>query len=233
MLETSTLAAWYGPTQALFDISISVAPGRVLALVGTNGAGKTTTVRAIMGLVRTEGSIKVNGSDISQWPTHRRALGGRIAVVHESLNLFGELTVTENLFLGLKHVPRGRLEEVEEIFPVIAERPKALVGALSGGQRQMVALGKALLSDPSYLLLDEPSLGLSPAMVDVIYRAINEFTKRDVGVLLIEQNIQRAAEAATEIQLISIGRSEPPIPSSDHERVQQLQQLAFGEVEGK
>jgi branched-chain amino acid transport system ATP-binding protein len=233
MLETKALAAWYGPTQAIFDISVSVVPGRVLALVGTNGAGKTTTVRAIMGLVRTKGSIEVNGSDISQWPTHRRASGGRIAVVHESLNLFGELTVMENLFLGIKQIPQARLDEVEEIFPIIAERPKALVGSLSGGQRQMVALGKALLSDPSYLLLDEPSLGLSPAMVDVIYRAIGEFTKRDVGVLLIEQNIQRAALAANEIQLISIGRSEPPIPSNDHERVQRLQQLAFGEVEGK
>jgi branched-chain amino acid transport system ATP-binding protein len=231
MLETQGLAAWYGPTQALFDVSISIEPGRVLALVGTNGAGKTTTVRAIMGLIRSQGAIRVNGQDISNIPTHRRATQGRIAVVHESLNLFGELTITENLYLGLKNVPQERLDEVESIFPIIAERPKALVGSLSGGQRQMVALGKAFLSDPEYLLLDEPSLGLSPAMVDVIYRTIEEFTKRNVGVLLIEQNIQRAASVATEIQLLSIGRSEPPVPSTDRTRVEQLQRVAFGESE--
>jgi len=231
MLETQSLAAWYGPTQALFDVSICVAPGSVLALVGTNGAGKTTTVRAIMGLIRSQGVISVNGQDISHMPTHRRASQGRIAVVHESLNLFGELTITENLFLGLKHVSEERLDEVQNIFPIIAERPKALVGSLSGGQRQMVALGKAFLSDPEYLLLDEPSLGLSPAMVDVIYRTIDEFTARNVGVLLIEQNIQRAASVATDIQLLSIGRSEPPVSSSDQQRVEQLQKLAFGESE--
>lgn len=231
MLETTSLAAWYGPTQALFDVSIKVVPGQVLALVGTNGAGKTTTVRSIMGLIRSSGGISANGTDISQWPTHRRAREGRIAVVHESVNLFGELTITENLMLGLNKVSRERLEEVQDIFPVIAERSKALVGTLSGGQRQMVALGKAFLSDPSYLLLDEPSLGLSPAMVDVIYQTMQEFTARNVGVLLIEQNIQRAASVATDIQLISIGRSESPISASDLERVEKLQQLAFGESE--
>lgn len=231
MLETTSLAAWYGPTQALFDVSIKVVPGQVLALVGTNGAGKTTTVRSIMGLIRSSGGISANGMDISQWPTHRRAREGRIAVVHESVNLFGELTITENLMLGLNKVSRERLEEVQDIFPVIAERSKALVGTLSGGQRQMVALGKAFLSDPSYLLLDEPSLGLSPAMVDVIYQTMQEFTARNVGVLLIEQNIQRAASVATDIQLISIGRSESPISASDLERVEKLQQLAFGESE--
>lgn len=231
MLETTSLAAWYGPTQALFDVSIKVVPGQVLALVGTNGAGKTTTVRSIMGLIRSSGGISANGTDISQWPTHRRAREGRIAVVHESVNLFGELTITENLMLGLNKVSRERLEEVQDIFPVIAERSKALVGTLSGGQRQMVALGKAFLSDPSYLLLDEPSLGLSPAMVDVIYQTMQEFTARNVGVLLIEQNIQRAASVATDIQLISIGRSERPISASDLERVEKLQQLAFGESE--
>ncbi len=231
MLETRSLAAWYGQTQALFDVSVTVTPGQVLALVGTNGAGKSTTVRSIMGLVRSNGGVRVNNIDISGWPTHRRVQEGRIAVVHESANLFGELTVTENLLLGLRHVSEDRLQEVQDIFPVIAERSKALVGTLSGGQRQMVALGKAFLSNPSFLLLDEPSLGLSPAMVDVIYQAMTEFTSRNVGVLLIEQNIQRAASVATDIQLISIGRSEPPIPISDLARVEQLQQLAFGNSE--
>jgi branched-chain amino acid transport system ATP-binding protein len=230
VLETKSLAAWYGPTQALFDVSVRVTPGQVLALVGTNGAGKTTTVRAIMGLIRSTGAVTVNGTDISGWPTHRRAREARIAVVHESVNLFGELTIIENLLLGLGNVSRERLEEVQAIFPIIAERPKAPVGTLSGGQRQMVALGKAFLSDPSYLLLDEPSLGLSPAMVEVIYQTITEFTARNVGVLLIEQNISRAADVATEIQLVSIGRSNPAIQASDRQKVDQLQQLAFGEM---
>lgn len=229
MLETRGLAAWYGPTQALFDVSLTVRPGEVLALVGTNGAGKTTTVRAIMGLLRAEGSVMVNGTDIGSWPTHKRAQQARIAVVHESVNLFGELTVTENLFIGLKSVSEERLAEVRTLFPVIAERSKEQVGSLSGGQRQMVALGKAFLSDPEYLLLDEPSLGLSPAMISVIYEAIDRFTERNVGVLLIDQNLQRVTSIATEVQLVSIGRSEPAIAATDNERVQQLQRLAFGE----
>jgi len=231
MLEAKSLAAWYGQTPALFDVSVTVRPGQVLALVGTNGGGKSTTVRSIMGLIRSTGSIKVNDVEMSEWPTHQRVQEGRIAVVHESSNLFGELTVTDNLFLGLRNASEDRLQEVQHIFPIIAERPKALVGTLSGGQRQMVALGKAFLSNPNFLLLDEPTLGLSPAMVDVVYQTLAEFTSRNIGVLLIEQNIQRAASFATDIQLISIGRSEPPIPTTDVARVGHLQLLAFGNDE--
>jgi len=232
MLSASGLRAWYGETQALFDVSLTVQPGQVLALVGTNGAGKTTAVRAIMGLIRSEGSIAVDGQEISSWPTHRRSVEGRIAVVHESKNLFGELTVHENLFVGLKNPRAELLEAVNAIFPVVQERAKEPVASLSGGQRQMVALGKALLSDPRYLVLDEPSLGLSPAMIEVVYGAISEFTSRNVGVLLIEQNIRRAAEAASELQLISVGQSEDPISSRSEQDVAHLQQVAFGENSG-
>lgn len=229
MLSVKGLRAWYGETQALFGVSLTVHPGQVLALVGTNGAGKTTTVRAIVGLIKSEGSVDVDGREIASLPTHRRIIDGRLAVVHESNNLFGELTVQENLFLGLKDPRADLLEAVHAAFPIVQERPKVPVSSLSGGQRQMVALGKALLSDPRYLILDEPSLGLSPAMIDVVYSTLTEFTSRNVGVLLIEQNIRRAAEAASELQLISIGRSETPIPSSDEKEVAHLQQVAFGE----
>ena len=228
MLETRNLAAWYGQTQALFDVSITVRPCEVLALVGTNGAGKSTTVKAILGLVRSSGSVVADGVDISSWPTYRRVRKSAIAVLHESQNLFGELTVKENLLLGLNHKTADEIAEVTSIFPVINERLNKPVGALSGGQRQMVALGRALLTAPKYLILDEPSLGLSPASVDLVYGAINQFTARNVGVLLIEQNIQRAVTVASWLQLLTIGRSSPPVPAGDIGQVQQLQDAAFG-----
>ncbi len=228
MLETKSLAAWYGQTQALFDVSITVRPGEVLALVGTNGAGKSTTVKAILGLVRSAGSVFADGVEITAWPTHKRVKQSAIAVLHESQNLCGELTVRENLLLGLNHKTADEIAEVARIFPVIDERMHQPVGALSGGQRQMVALGRALLTSPKYLILDEPSLGLSPASVDLVYGAIGQFTARNVGVLLIEQNIQRAVTVASWLQLLTIGRSEKSVPAGDVVQVQQLQDAAFG-----
>jgi branched-chain amino acid transport system ATP-binding protein len=231
MLETHHLKAWYGQTRALFDVSVSVSRGQVLALVGTNGAGKSTTVRAILGLVRSTGTVVVDGQDITSWPTHRRVKEAGIAVLHESRNLFGELTVRENLFLGIGARQAHSLSEVTDVFPIIAERMNDPVGSLSGGQRQMVALGRALLSGPNYLILDEPSLGLSPASVDLVYGAIHEFTERNVGVLLIEQNIHKAATAAASLQLITIGRSGDPVQAKDAHGVQLLQDAAFGATE--
>ncbi|CAB4976270.1 MAG: ATP-binding cassette domain-containing protein [Actinobacteria bacterium] len=228
MLETKSLAAWYGQTQAIFDVTISVRPGEVLALVGTNGAGKSTTVKAILGLVRSSGSVIVDGDSIGSWPTHRRVKQGDIAVLHESRNLFGELSVKENLLLGMERSAAAEIAEVEAIFPIITERMHELVGSLSGGQRQLVALGRALLSRPRYLILDEPSLGLSPASVEIVYGAIEQFTSRNVGVLLIEQNIHRAAKAASWLQLLTIGRSGAPVPASDSAQVEQLMDAAFG-----
>lgn len=228
MLETRDLGAWYGQTRALFDVSLLVSEGDVLALVGTNGAGKSTTVKGILGLVRTAGHVIVDDVDISTWPTHRRVRESRIAVLHESQNLFGELTVKDNLLLGLGSRTTEEIDEVIAIFPVVGERLTEQVGSLSGGQRQMVALARALLSRPRYLILDEPSLGLSPASVDVVYQAIGQFTDRGVGVLLIEQNIHRAASVASHLQLLSIGRSSAPVPASDEARVQELQDAAFG-----
>lgn len=231
MLETRHLAAWYGQTQALFDVSLAVEAGEVLALVGTNGAGKSTTVKALLGLVRSTGSVVVDGQDISRWPTHRRVKAAGLTVLHESRNLFGELTVRENLLLGIEGRSAEDIAEVEAVFPIIAERMSVPVGSLSGGQRQMVALGRALLSKPKYLILDEPSLGLSPASVDTVYGAIEQFTSRKVGVLLIEQNIHRAAMAASSLQLITIGRSSDPVSAGDAAQVQHLQDAAFGAAE--
>lgn len=228
MLETRSLAAWYGATQALFNVSIQVNAGEVLALVGTNGAGKSTAVKAILGLVRSSGAVLVGDEDISSWPTHQRVKQARIAVVHESHNLFGELTVRENLLLGMDAKSAEEIDEVAAIFPIIGDRMNVPVGSLSGGQRQMVALGRALLSSPRYLILDEPSLGLSPAAVEVVYGAIEQFTSRNVGVLLIEQNIHRAATAASHLQLLSTGRSDAPVAADDSAKVQQLQDAAFG-----
>lgn len=228
MLQVENLRGWYGKTQALFDVSLTVSPGRVLALVGTNGAGKSTTVRSILGLIRSEGRITCCGEDISGLPAHQRVRRHRLAVVHESQNLFGELTVAENLFMGMPKEAADRLDEVVSVFPVIAERQKERVSSLSGGQRQMVAIGRTMLADPDYIILDEPTLGLSPAMVDEIYAAVAKLANARCGVLLIEQNLYRAASVADELQLVSIGRSSPPVPAGDTAEVQRLQEIAFG-----
>jgi len=231
MLSAKAVAAWYGDTQGLFDVSIDVRPGEVLALVGTNGAGKTTLVRAILGLIKTAGAIEVDGQRIDTWPTHRRVRDCGLAVVHESHNLFGELSVRENLAMGARQPGAHLLASVEDTFPVIRERLDSPIASLSGGQRQMVALAKAILAQPRFIVLDEPTLGLSPLFVDEVYEHISEMRSSDVGILLIEQNLHRAASVATQLQLISIGRSSPPIPATDDSEVHRLQELAFGITE--
>lgn len=228
MLAIEHLKAWYGHTQALFDVSIRLEPGSVLALVGTNGAGKTTLVRALLGLVRTEGRISWDGQDISHWPTHRRVRECRIAVVHETNNLFGELTVRENLMLGMPRDAAQRIPELASSFPVVTDRLMSPVSSLSGGQRQMVALARVLLGRPRLIVLDEPTLGLSPAMIDEIYATIRQLATADTAVLLIEQNLRQASTLATSLQLISVGRSSDPVDAGDPHQVQRLQEVAFG-----
>ncbi|HHY47402.1 MAG TPA: ABC transporter ATP-binding protein [Firmicutes bacterium] len=202
MLVLEDVHASYGQTEALRGIDIQINEGEVLCLIGPNGAGKTTTLRTITGLLKpTRGRILLNGEDITKMPTSEIVRRG-ISCVPEGRQIFPQLTVMENLEMGAfvrRHDRAGiaeTLEHVFEVFPVLKERQKQAGGNLSGGQQQMLAIGRALLANPKYLLLDEPSLGLAPVLVDEVFEVIKRLNAEGVTILLVEQNAQMALEVA-------------------------------------
>jgi branched-chain amino acid transport system ATP-binding protein len=199
MLEVRDLRVTYGEAVALRGVDLRVERGSVVSLVGSNGAGKSTLVKALMGMQPVSGgSVTFDGDDITGRPaTDRPALG--IALVPEGRRLFKDMSVRDNLLLGLHHpVARrrasGALDEVYGLFPILGRRPRQLAGTMSGGEQQMVALGRALISRPSLLVLDEPSLGLAPIVVQEVFATIERVTTAGVTVLLAEQNMQKALE---------------------------------------
>jgi branched-chain amino acid transport system ATP-binding protein len=228
MLEVRNLKAWYGRTQALFGVSFKLDAGRCLALFGTNGAGKTTTIRAILGLVPTEGSVLLEGTDISSQPTPARVRDNHIGVVHEGRGMFQRMSVRENILVGLPHSHHSRLSEALDLFPALRNRLAEPVSQLSGGQQQMVALARAVVQRPHLLLLDEPSLGLAPAIVDEIYGHLSTLRQTGLTMLLVEQSVPRASAFADDLCLIRTGRSVSTIASQNKASVDQLVQIAFG-----
>src|SRR3954454_10390586 len=193
LLEVADLAVAYGDVRALWDISLHVDPGEIVVLIGSNGAGKTTLMRAIAGLQRPlSGVITFEGERLDTLPPHALVERG-IVLAPEGRRLFGGMTVLENLELGA-YTPRARQERavtiarVFELFPLLAERKQQLARALSGGQQQMLAIGRAMMGLPRLLLLDEPSLGLAPLIVQRIFEVVRAINREGVTVLLVEQN---------------------------------------------
>ena len=200
MLAIDNLHVYYGGIHAVKGITIRVEQGQIVSLIGANGAGKSTTIRAIVGLVKPRsGSIMFKGQTINKMPTHEIIRLG-IGVSPEGRKIFANLTVMENLELGAYFLPKSefkeRLEWVFSLFPRLAERKKQLAGTLSGGEQQMLSLGRALMSKPELLLLDEPSLGLAPLVVEEVFRTIQEINNQGTTILLVEQNAMAALTIA-------------------------------------
>jgi len=211
LLDVEGIDVFYGDVQVLFGLSFTVGEGEVVTLLGSNGAGKTTTLRAIAGLRPPRaGDVRYRGESIVGVPARERAERG-IALVPEGRELWGQLTVRENLELGAYHRrARGaaarNLERVFEMFPRLRERASQLAGSLSGGEQQMCAIGRALMSEPSLLMLDEPSLGLAPLLVDQVMATVVDLHQAGMTVLLVEQHLGKALEIAQRGTVIETGR---------------------------
>ena len=201
LLETENLKVGYGGIQAVKGISLEVAPGELVALIGSNGAGKTTTLKALAGLLQpTAGKIHYAGKSLHNIPAHQRVRDG-LALVPEGRGVFARLTVEENLQMGAycRDDEAGIAQDMRRIhalFPRLAERRAQIAGTLSGGEQQMVAMGRALMSQPKLLMLDEPSMGLAPMMVAKIFETIRDISAQGVSILLVEQNARLALEVA-------------------------------------
>ncbi len=211
MLEIRDLEAAYGDARALSGVTLSVGPGEIVALLGPNGAGKSTLLKAIAGLVRPRaGAIRWEGEDLSRVGAHQIVERG-LAMVPEGRRLFGSMSVEENLELGAfaaraRNAGRANLERVYALFPDLRERRRQTVRALSGGQQQMVAVGRALMASPRLLMLDEPSLGIAPRLVQSILEALVEINRTGVAVFLVEQNVQAALTLAHRAYVLESGK---------------------------
>jgi branched-chain amino acid transport system ATP-binding protein len=211
MLELSGVRAGYGSFQALFDVSLEVRRGEAVAVIGPNAAGKTTLMRVISGLIRpTAGSIAMEGVDLVATPAHRIVEVG-IAHVPENRRLFPRMSVEDNLRMGgftatARPKFRERLDFVYELFPRLRERRHQLAGTLSGGEQQMCAIGRALMSEPRLLLLDEPSAGLAPVIVQQVFELVRRVRAGGLTVLIVEQNVQQVLRVVDRGYLLKTGR---------------------------
>ena len=221
MLEVDGIDVFYGPVQALRNLTLTVGEGEMVALLGANGAGKTTTLRSISGLLSpARGSIRVAGKDVSKLPAQKVVRLG-VAHVPEGRELFAELTVVENLRLG--HWSRRRerallserVERVFELFPRLRERADQLAGTMSGGEQQMLVAGRALMSQPRLLLVDELSMGLAPIVVEQLFEALKEVNREGTAVLLVEQFVHLALQNTQRAYVLAKGEVAVEGPSSD------------------
>jgi branched-chain amino acid transport system ATP-binding protein len=233
VLEVRGVDARYGDAQALWNIDLDVAAAETVCIVGPNGAGKTTLVHTIAGLhPAAAGSIRVDGVDVSALPGHK-VCGHGVATVPEGRRVFKNLSVRDNLLLGAYRKAaragyRDNEQEVYRLFPRLAERTGQAAGSLSGGEQQMVAIGRALMARPRLLLLDEPSLGLAPVVVDEVFDALLQIARTGVAVLLIEQDVERALSAADRGYLLIEGRIVTGGPAAALRETDEVRQRVLG-----
>ncbi len=207
-LLVESLAAAYGAIKAVKGVSLKVESGELVALIGSNGAGKSTTLNTIAGFHRpSSGTVHLDGAEVTGWPAHRCVRAG-IALVPEGRRIVAPLSVEDNLRLS-RSSRRGVADEIEawvfELFPRLAERRRQHAGSLSGGEQQMLAIGRALVTNPRLLLLDEPSMGLAPVLVDKVFEAIIEINKAGLAILLVEQNAALAMAVADDAYVLQRG----------------------------
>lgn len=232
MLKVSNLAVAYGPLKVIADLSLEVRPGEIVALVGSNGAGKTTILRTISGLLRPlSGKIEFEGKDISRTKPHDIVKLG-ISHVPERRGIFANLTVYENLMMGgyIRKLKTSDYDEVYQIFPRLSERRKQIAGTLSGGEQQMLAISRALLSRPKLMLLDEPSLGLAPQITKSIFENIVRINKTGTTVLLVEQNAQAALKVSHRAYVLEVGNIELEGPSPELLHNDDVRKAYLGEL---
>jgi len=220
VLELRSVRAGYGTFQALFDVSLEVRAGEAVGVIGPNGAGKTTLMRVVSGMIRpTAGTIVMEGVDLVTTPAHRIVALG-MAHVPESRRLFAGMTVEENLRMGgfmpaARPKFRQRLDFVYELFPRLRERRHQRAGSMSGGEQQMCAIGRALMSEPRLLLLDEPSAGLAPVIVEMVFDLVKRIRATGVTVLIVEQNVQQVLRVVDRAYLLKAGSIRASGPAAE------------------
>ena len=233
MLELKSVDAGYGSFQALFGVSLEVKAGEAVGVIGPNGAGKTTLMRAISGLIRpNKGSITMQGTDVLATPPHRIVSLG-IAHVPENRRLFPKLTVNDNLRMGAymqdaRARYAERLEFVFDLFPRLKERRHQMAGTMSGGEQQMCAIGRALMSSPKLLLLDEPSAGLAPVVVQQVFELVNRIRTSGLTVLIVEQNVQQVLRVVDRAYLLEAGSIRASGTSAEIMRTDIVKQAYLG-----
>jgi len=233
LLRVSNLDIFYGGIQALWDVSLEVKPEEITALIGANGSGKSTLLDTISGLMHpTKGSIEFEGKSITHLdPFQIVALG--ISQVPEGRRIFPDLSVLDNLILGsYNHKARSKKEQnfkmVYDLFPILQERKHQLAKTLSGGEQQMLVLGRGLMSNPKLMLLDEMSLGLAPIVIDKVYKALREIRERGITILFVEQNVRRSLEEADRAYIMEAGRVVLSGDSADLREEEEVKKAYFG-----
>ncbi len=219
LFEARDLSAFYGRVHALKPTSVTVGDGELVTVLGPNGAGKTTMLRAMTRLIAASGEVVFGGRDVTRLSTHQRARAG-IIMVQEGRGLFGQMSVRENLVLGAYTKPagdtvEGRLDEVFALFPRLKERFGQTASSLSGGEQQMLAIGRALMAKPKLLMLDEPSLGLAPRVAAEILETLGALNAKGLGILLVEQKAPLALKLAKRVYVLSLGAVVAEIPATE------------------